>query len=268
MNGIHPVLKYPTATSPTSIAAAIRPGREEVCRSQERLSAPSKYGKVTLSERLMSMNARLQHHETVVPGSKALKNPRHEKLAREVAGGNSMAAGWREAGLDPKASNASRTFRRPEIQERVEFLRQEFNRMAGISLAALQARLLRIADANVLDLFEADEKTGKLRLKDLTKLPPAITAPIRELQIDEDGAVKLKTADPLHAIDSLLRTIGGFAPERDDGGKGTTLEDLIRASMTDGRGGAAKIEVVVPPSRHLEGDAIQRARQSNESGWV
>jgi hypothetical protein len=210
------------------------------------------------------MNAPLQHHE-VISGSKALKNPRHELLAREVAGGNSMAAAWREAGLDPKASNASRTFRRPEIQERIEFLRQEFNRMAGISLAALQARLLRLADCNLISFFEADEKTGKLRLKDLTKLPSAVTAPIRELQIDEHGAVKLKTADPLHAIDSLLRTIGGFAPERDDGGKGTSLEDLIRASMADGRGAAVKMEVVTGPAEG-DGDAVRRL--AGAPSWV
>jgi Terminase small subunit len=216
------------------------------------------------------MNARLQHHDAV-PGSKALKNPRHEKLAREVAAGNSMATAWREAGLDPKASNASRTFRRPEIQERVEFLRQEFNRHAGISLAALQSRLLRIADANLIDLFEADERAGKLRLKNLTALPRSVTAPIRELQIDEDGAVKLKTADPLHAIDSLLRTIGGFAPERADGGKGVSLEDIVLASMKDGRSAAVAVNVItgVPQPHHdSENDADTVGGTARGPGWV
>jgi hypothetical protein len=215
------------------------------------------------------MNAPLQHHETA-SGSKALKNPRHEKLAREVAGGNSMAVAWREAGLDPKASNASRTFRRPEILARVEYLRGEFNKMAGLSLAALQARLLRIADADLVGFFEADEKTGQLRLRDLTKLPASVTGPISELRIDADGAIKLKIADKLHAIDSLIKTIGGFAPERDQGSGGRTLEDIIYESMADGRGGAAKIELIagVPRSRQLDGVAIRDGKQSNESGWV
>ena len=68
----------------------------------------------------------------------------------------------RAIGRDPaKSNNARRTFHRPEIQERIEYLRGEFNYQAGISLAALQARLLRIADANVVDFFEADATDRK-----------------------------------------------------------------------------------------------------------
>jgi len=235
---------------------------------------PSKCGKLTQFGKVDSrMNAQLQRQEGV-PGWKSLKNPRHERLAREVAAGSSMLAAWREVGLDPKASNASRTFRRHEIQTRIEYLRGEFNKMAGISLAALQARLLRIADVNLVTFFEADETTGQLRLRDLTKLPAAVTAPITELRIDADGAIKLKTADQLHAIDSLIKTIGGFAPEGDDGDKGTTLEDLIRASMTDGRAGAVRMEVVsgVPRSPDAPaGGAIHHlagGQRPNEPGWV
>ena len=163
-------------------------------------------------------------------GSRPLKNPQHEKLAREYAAGASKAEAWRTIGRDPAIGNQSRTFQRPDILARVEHLRGAFNRMAGISLAALQARLLRMADANVVELFEAD-KRGALRLRDLTTLPAAVTAPITELTIDKDGAVKVKCADKLHAIDSLIKTVGGFAPENSDGAKGTTLEDLVRASM-------------------------------------
>ena len=179
--------------------------------------------------------ARLAHRplarrdEERAPGAAPLKNPEHEKLAREYAAGASMAEAWRAIGRDPAIGNQSRTFRRPEIQARVEYLRGEFNRMAGISLAALQARLLRIADANVVGFFEVD-RYGRLRLRrDLTALPSAVTAPIAELRIEADGAVKLKTADKLHAIDSLLKTVGGFAPEQHD--HSMSLEALIMQSM-------------------------------------
>jgi hypothetical protein len=162
------------------------------------------------------------------PGSAPLKNPQHEKLAREFAAGASMADAWRAIGRNPAIGNQSRAFRRPEIQARVEYLRGEFNRMAGISLAALQARLLRIADANVVNFFETDER-GRMHLRDLTALPRSVTAPIAELRLDADGAVKVKTCDKLHAIDSLLKTIGGFAPEGPE--QGATLEDLVMRSM-------------------------------------
>lgn len=49
-------------------------------------------------------------------------------------------------------------------------------------------------------------RRGDFDLRDLTQSPRAVTAPISELQIDAKGAVKIKTADRLHAIDSLLHT--------------------------------------------------------------
>jgi hypothetical protein len=98
--------------------------------------------------------------------------------------------------------------------------------MAGLSLASLQARLLKIADCNVVGFFEADEH-GRLRLRDLTALPSAATAPISELRV---GAVKVKTCDKLHALDSLLKTINGFAPE-DAVNVAVSLETLIAQSM-------------------------------------
>jgi hypothetical protein len=164
-------------------------------------------------------------------GIAPLKNSEHEKLAREFAAGASMATAWRAIGRDPATGNQWRTFQRPEIQARIEYLRGEFNRMAGISLAALQARLLRIADSNVIDFFEMDTATRRLRLRDLTALSRTATASIAELQINEEGAIKLKTADKLHAIDSLIKTVGGFAPDQHE--HDVTLESLIMQVVTN-----------------------------------
>ncbi len=111
-------------------------------------------------------NLQAPNERATASGSFPLKNPVHEKLAREYAAGASMADAWRAIGRDPATGNQSRTFRRPDILARVEYLRGELNRMAGVSLAALQARLLRYADANVVSFFEADEKTRNLRQKD------------------------------------------------------------------------------------------------------
>jgi hypothetical protein len=164
-------------------------------------------------------------------GSKPLKNPRHEKLAREFAAGASKADAWRAVfGREPNTGNASRTFRRPEIQDRIEFLRAEFCRHAGISLAALQARLLRIADADAADLLQ--NNNGKLQLRDLRMIPAAAKAAISEIEIGDDGTIKLKTtkaADRLHAIDSLMKSIGGFAPEDANSGSqgGNVIYNIV-----------------------------------------
>jgi Terminase small subunit len=204
-------------------------------------------------------NRDLQRRDGGAPelGSLPLKNPKHEKLAREFASGTSMNEAWRAIGYDPeKNNNAWRTFQRPEIRSRVEYLRAEFNKMAGISLAALQARWLRFADANLISFFEADE-CGKMRMRDLTKLPRAITAPISELNIDKDGGIKLKLVDKLHALDSLAKTIGAFAPENDPG-RGMTLEELVTASMAHHQPVAIQVVTNVPQSRD-DGPPVENA---------
>jgi len=83
------------------------------------------------------MRQQLAPRDDEVPGSVPLKNPMFERLAREHASGMSMAQAFLAIGRKP--DNAWRTFRRPAIQARVEYLRDEFNRMSGISLAAMQA---------------------------------------------------------------------------------------------------------------------------------
>jgi len=119
----------------------------------------------------------LQKPDAKASGALPLKNPRHEKLAREYASGATQAEAWRTTfGREPSTGNASRTFARAEIQARIEYLRAEWNRMAG--LAALQSRYLRIADANVLTYCEADER-GRMRVRDLTKLPHSARHPCR-----------------------------------------------------------------------------------------
>jgi hypothetical protein len=209
----------------------------------------------------MTLSAR-DSADDPLPGSQPLKNGRHERLARERAAGMSMADAWREThGREP--ANASRTFSRPDIQARVTFLREKFNDLAGLSLAALQARLLRIADSNVVDFFEM--KDNKLRLRDLTTLPSTATGSISELAVDKDGAIKLKTADKLHAIDSLIKTVMPQNP--DEPGKGMTLEELVVGSMQS-RGGAKmslQVETGVPRSPDVAPREEAPASRSPES---
>lgn len=113
---------------------------------------------------------------------------------------------------------------------------------------------MRIADANVAaDFFES--KDGRLKLRDLPALPRAVTAPITELNIDKDGAIKVKVADKLHAVDNLLKTIGGFTPDV-SGGKGTTLEELVmQAAQSRGQSRVA-LEVVTGVPRAPDGPPL------------
>jgi hypothetical protein len=59
-----------------------------------------------------------------------------------------------------------------------------------------------------------EHNRGTLKPCDLTQLPPELRAAIGEIKLDGKGKVTIKLVDKLHAIDSLIRTIGGFAPTK------------------------------------------------------
>ena len=173
-----------------------------------------------------------------VPGSRPLKNCQHEKFAREIAAGASRDR-VAQSGQGP-GKRKPKPHRSTPGDPRTHRVSARRVQSHGRSQARRPCRRvcfgLRIS--NVIDFFETDlvgvsaapPIRPRLRLRDLTSLPRSVTASITELHIDEDGKLKLKTADKLHAIDSLIKTIGGFAPEKAEG-RGTTLEDIVMASM-------------------------------------
>jgi hypothetical protein len=185
-----------------------------------------------------------------------LRNSRHERFAREIAALTPLATAYREAGFggDPRwhRFNASKLANKPNVKARIEELRLEFEKMSAIHVDYVRHQLLKTIEADPRDLFERDpdDPTGKrFRLRSIADLPRHLSAAIAKLKIDpETGApLEVSLADKNAAAATLLRSLPGGA---DEGGKGTTLEELIRASMADGR--AAKIEVItgVPKSPH------------------
>jgi hypothetical protein len=145
-----------------------------------------------------------------------LKNPTHEAMARDVAGGMSEWAAWLAAGNDPKNRNYRRLFKRKEVVARIAELRDEFNEAASIHLRYLQEKLLAIVMTDVTEFFEQRPYSTALRLKDPKTLPAHMRVAVSEMYVDKNGKVGVKLESKTHALDSLLKTIGGFAPERVD----------------------------------------------------
>jgi hypothetical protein len=133
-------------------------------------------------------------------------------MCRDNAGGLSEWAAWLAVGNDPKNRNYRRFFKRPEVIARVAELRAEFNNAAGIHLRYLQEKLLAIATTDVTDFFELRPYSSALRLKDPKTLPVHMRAAVSEMYVDKNGKVGLKLESKTHALDSLLKTIGAFAP--------------------------------------------------------
>jgi Terminase small subunit len=139
----------------------------------------------------------------------ALRNPTHEAMCRDVAGGMSREAAWRAAGFGSR--NSTRFFKRPAIAKRVDELRVEFNEAAGIHLRYLQEKLLCIVTTDATEFFEQRPYSTSLRLKDPKTLPSQMRASVAEMYIDKGGRVGIKLESKLHALDSLLKTIGAFS---------------------------------------------------------
>jgi hypothetical protein len=143
----------------------------------------------------------------------ALKNPKHEAFCREVAGGLNYRQAWVAIGNNLASNNFGKLARRPEVQARIAELQEEFNRHSTIGLRYLQEKLLPIATSDVTRYFKR-VCGGKLKLRDVTKLPAELRAALSEMRIDPDGTVTIKPWDKIGAINSLLKTVGGFAPQR------------------------------------------------------
>jgi len=139
----------------------------------------------------------------------ALRNPVHDSMCRDVAGGMSREAAWRAHGFGSR--NSTRFFKRPEVAARVDELRDEFNKGSAISLAYLQERLLALTKADVGHYLEKRPYSDKLRVRDITGLPPELRACISEVTIDKNGTLNFKLHDKVKAIESLLRSIGAIA---------------------------------------------------------
>lgn len=192
-----------------------------------------------------------------------LRNSTHEAICREVAGGMSEHAAFAVA-TGRKSSNAARTMARPEIVARIAELRAEFNAASGISLRYLQEKLLPIATADVTRFFEADA-TGKLKLRDVTKLPAEVRAALSELRVDEDGHVVVKVSDKIQAINLLLKSIGGLAPQKIElaGKDGAPLEgssplEIARRLAFIFENGRRTIEGEIAPA--VPASPIERAK--------
>ncbi|MDI1345320.1 MAG: hypothetical protein PSV22_14635, partial [Pseudolabrys sp.] len=106
-------------------------------------------------------------------------------------------------------------------------LRAEFNASAKISLGYMQEKLLGFANCDITRYFE-HTAGGRLKLRDVTQLPPELRSALSELRVDAKGAVVVKMVDKLGAYNSLIKTIGGFAPERIEvtGANGGPVETL------------------------------------------
>lgn len=140
-----------------------------------------------------------------------LRNPKRERFAVEVAsmvpvGRAYVLAGYRDSSW--ARPNGSRLAYEPQVAARIEELRGEFRKSAALSVEYLQALLLPVAEANVLDFFKSEN--GELVPKPISELKREHTAALAAIKVDKTGTVELKFHNKTEAVNVLLRSIGAI----------------------------------------------------------
>jgi Terminase small subunit len=140
----------------------------------------------------------------------ALRNPVHESMVRDVAGGVSREAAWRAHGFGSR--NSTRFFNRPKVAARLSELQSEFNEGSKIQLRYLEEKYFGIVNADIGQFVEKAPHSDRLRLRDVTRMAPEQRRAIQELVIEKNGRTSIKLESKSHALDALTKMAGGFAP--------------------------------------------------------
>lgn len=145
--------------------------------------------------------------------------PRHERFARNVAGGQmSQNEAYRDA--YPKARQwstnavgvqANALLKRAEVRQRVAALAQEYADAAKIDAVRLLKEVERIALHDVRNLFKADGS-----LKDVHDFDAGTAAAIASLVVEEDAngrTTRIRFVDKPRSLDMLMRRLGMYERE-------------------------------------------------------
>lgn len=161
--------------------------------------------------------------EAQPPGLLPLRNSRWEQFAHLRAAGLSLRESYLQAGYKSKpehaSSSASTLLKKPEIKERIQYLRQVLN----ASLVRRQAEVVRelegIAFAKLTDFFNWPDsgKPEDLTLKSLDQIPPESLAALKSLQISPKG-LRLTTNDKLDGLRQLATITGLTTPNQPKAG--------------------------------------------------
>jgi hypothetical protein len=152
------------------------------------------------------------------PGSRALKNTKHERYCRLRASAQPRISAYREAGWetsddDDAYSNACRLERRPGVRERIEFLSHQDEELIAEKRRRIEETLWSMHEADIGDYFEQHEVDGKVieRPKRLAHLPAEIRKNIEKITIDGKGRAVPQLYSKLAASQELRKmlNIGG-----------------------------------------------------------
>lgn len=139
-----------------------------------------------------------------------LRNARHEAFAREIAANEppfgdtrpALLAAMLAAGYVPSLPNGRKLRNSPEVATRVLQLRAAHAEFYCADIGRIVQEQAFIAYADIRDYFDWNAEGGAT-LKDLSTLPRALTAAIKEIKFDREGRPQIKLHDKATALAAL-----------------------------------------------------------------
>lgn len=110
---------------------------------------------------------------------------------------------------DSAKTSAYRLLKNEKIKQKIKELKSEILDELNVSPAYILNKLKNLAEANINDYYEKDSE-GKLKLKDITKLPKALTERIQSITPTANGCYKLQLYNKKEVLVDLAKIQGMY----------------------------------------------------------
>ncbi len=152
-------------------------------------------------------------------GAAPLENHRQERFCINIVEGMRRGLAYSTAGYEAQSDNSARSgastlMRKPEVQARIAFLREQVAALARERRERVIQEMERIA---LSDLRKAvDWSDHRVTVRDSASLDDATAAAIAEVQVSRGHGVKVRMHDKLAALKELARIHGAYPDAGDD----------------------------------------------------
>ena len=154
-----------------------------------------------------------------------MKNPKHLRLVNAYIKHGSRQQALLDVGYSESyaATHGLKIFDRADVRTEIEKRQERMRERSKVTEDWIIERLIDIADANVGDLIELDDK-GK-PFVNYSRISPALRRAIMVVDVDEEMSgrgenaspvkkIKIRTSDKLKALDMLAKVLGIYAAEK------------------------------------------------------
>lgn len=141
--------------------------------------------------------------------------PKQELFVREYLVDLNATQAAIRAGYSPKTAHVigNENLNKPEIQTAISVAKEQRAKRVDITADRVLQELAKIAFADVSDLVEQDEETGRTRLRALKQLPGGVISEITERPGKDGPVMTVKLWDKGQALAKLGQHLGLFDKE-------------------------------------------------------